>query len=98
MSDHEAAGEWPIVSADADHVARIQVAEDVLAHFLHGCRLHPHEQLALAGKVGAHDGAVELLFQLVEPLARDHDARPFTTSTFPFSAGPSQRKCFLISP
>src|SRR5690348_13946473 len=97
MGDHEAAGEWPIVGADADHVARIQVAEDVLTYFLHGCRLHPHEQLAVAGQVGAQDGALELFSQLVEPFTRNHDVRPFTTTTFS-SLAPSHWKWRLISP
>ncbi len=72
VRDQELAGKRPVIRADADDVAGIQVAENVLADGLHGRAVHEDEQAAVAGQVGAMDGWTELRLELLESFASDH--------------------------
>ena len=95
VRDQEAARVGPVVRADADHVAGVEVAEDVTAHGLQRRRLDEDEQATVGRQVGPPDGGAELFLQLM-PVFR---ARPCQGSftAVGFSGGgcgvpPSQRK------
>ena len=60
VRDQELSGEGPVIRADADHVAGIEIAEDVLADALHRRAVDIQEQTAVAGTVGPLDGGAEL--------------------------------------
>ena len=72
VRDEELAGEGPVVQADADDVAGVQVAEDISANGLDRCRLDEDEQAPVARQVRPQDGRAELLLQLIEFFASDH--------------------------
>ncbi len=63
----EISREGPVVRADADHVAGIEVAKYVPADALHRRRIDEHEQTAVTGAVGPWNGGAELFPQLFEP-------------------------------
>ena len=56
VRDEELPGVRPVVHADADDVAGVQVAEDVCADGLEGRRLDEDEQAAVARQVRPQDG------------------------------------------
>ena len=72
VRDEELAGERPVIRADADDVAGVEIAEEVPADVLDGGRLDVDEQAPVAGQVGPLDGGAELLLQLVQSFASDH--------------------------
>ena len=64
MSHQKLAGDWTIVQADADDVARVQIAEDVPTYLAECLRLHIQEQPALVRHVRSLDDRREVLRDL----------------------------------
>jgi hypothetical protein len=95
VRDDKRAGIRAVVGPEADHVAGVEVAEEVLADAFHRGRLDEDEQAVVAGQVRPLDGGAKLFPQLFQPAAARHGGPPF-----PVPAGraagagrpPSQRK------
>ena len=69
VRNHELAGERPVIRADADNVAGVEVAEEILANRLERGWLDEDEQATLARQVGPLDGGTESSLQLSQYLA-----------------------------
>ena len=59
VRDQERAGERTVIRADADDVAGVEIAENILTNFLQRGRLHENEDAAVRGQVGPEDGGAE---------------------------------------
>ncbi len=80
---HEIAGKRTVVDANADHVAGVEIAENILADVFHHRRLDEYKQSAVARQIHALDGGSKLPSQLFEPVAGDHVSFPSTPSVCP---------------